>query len=277
MTWRYVDGLDRDAPMWRRMAGVWVHRALLHRMALRDVRLRYVGASLGLWWAAITPLLFVGAYTLLFTFLFRARLTPGSSPAEYALYVVTGLLPWVAFTEVATRATQTMAEHRNLVKFAMFPLQVLPLTGMYAAMLSQLAGLIGALVFSLIIHGDVSWSLLWLVPATMAQLVFLAGTAWLLGAVGAVVRDVREILQIVLTAGMFFTPIFYRTDDLPALVAQVVGLNPLTPLLGAYRAALLGTAPDPVGLAVFTGFSLMLLVGGFITFERVRSELSDIL
>ncbi|NDE08912.1 MAG: hypothetical protein EBZ89_16250, partial [Chloroflexi bacterium] len=146
----------------------------------RDVRLRYVGASLGLWWAAVTPLLFVGAYTLLFTFLFRARLTPGSSPAEYALYVVTGLLPWVA-------------------------------------------------------------------------------------------------LQIVLTAGMFFTPIFYRTDDLPALVAQVVGLNPLTPLLGAYRAAFLGTAPDPVGLAVFTGFSLMLLVGGFITFERVRSELSDIL
>ena len=142
MTWRYVEARDAGAPLPGRLLGVWRHRRLWRRMAERDLRQRYVGSALGLAWTALSPLLFVAVYVSIFTFVFGARLSPGAPTAEYALYVLSGLLPWVAFSDVAGRATQTMAEHRNLVKFAVFPVQILPLTSLYAVAFSQGIGLV---------------------------------------------------------------------------------------------------------------------------------------
>src|SRR5688500_13308458 len=105
MSWRYVEARDVDAPLIRRLLGVWRYRELLRRMAERDVRLRYAGTALGRVWAVVYPLLIVAFYTVVFTTVFRGRLGASAvdePPARYALYVVSGLLPWVAFTEVAT-------------------------------------------------------------------------------------------------------------------------------------------------------------------------------
>ena len=246
-------------------------------MAQRDLRQRYAGASLGTWWAVVNPLVFVGAYTLLFTVIFRARLTPDSAPSAYALYVVSGLLPWVAFTEVATRATQTVAEHRALIKYTMFPAELLPLTGLYGAMLSQVAGFVVVAGVGIIVTGNVPSGALWIVPALVSQVVFLAGVAWLLGAVGAAFRDAREVIQILLTAGMFFTPIFFDPSTLPAPLRAVVLLNPVAPLIEAFRGAILGAPVDVSRLAAFGALAVVLAIAGFAAFERVRGELADAL
>lgn len=277
MTWRYVEVRDRDGPLWRRLYGVWRQRRLLGRMAHRDLRQRYAGASLGTWWAIVNPLVFVGAYTLLFTVIFRARLTPDSPPAAYAMYVVSGLLPWVAFTEVATRATQTVAENRALIKYTMFPSELLPLTGLYGAMLSQIAGFAVVSLGGAVVFGRIPGSIWWIVPALSAELVFLAGVAWLLGAIGAAFRDTREVIQIVLTAGMFFTPIFFDVTTLPSTLRVVVLLNPIAPLIEAFRGAVLATPVDPLRVLGFAAFSCVLVVIGFGAFERVRGELADAL
>ncbi len=277
MTWRYVEVRDRDGPLWRRFLGIWRQRQLLKRMAQRDVRQRYAGASLGTWWAVVNPLVFVGAYTLLFTVIFRARLTPDAPPSAYAMYVVSGLLPWVAFTEVATRATQTVAEHRGLIKYTMFPAELLPLTGLYGAMLSQVAGFVVVAGISAVVSGSLSVGALWIVPALACEVVFLAGVAWLLGAVGAAFRDAREVIQILLTAGMFFTPIFFDVSTLASPLRAVVLLNPIAPLIEAFRGALLGMPVDAVRVGGFAAFAVILAVAGFASFERVRGELADAL
>ncbi|MBI3973773.1 MAG: hypothetical protein HY332_21055, partial [Chloroflexi bacterium] len=117
MAWRYVESPHTAAPLPVRLIGVWRHRRLLRRMAERDLRQRYVGSTLGLAWAAVNPLLFVGIYTVIFAVVFGGRLSASAPTTQYALYVVGGLLPWVAFADVAGKATQTMSEHRNLVKY----------------------------------------------------------------------------------------------------------------------------------------------------------------
>ena len=277
VTWRYIEVRDRDGPLWRRFIGLWLRRHLLLRMALRDVRQRYAGASLGIWWAIINPLVFVCAYTLLFTVIFRARLTPGSPPTEYALYVVSGLLPWIAFSEVATKATQTVSEHRNLIKYTMFPAELLPLTGLFGAMLSQIAGLTLVVVVSALARGGMLVDFFWIVPALLLEVVFLAGVAWTLAAVGAVLRDVRELVPIVLTTGMFFTPIFYEAESLPTVVQTFISINPLVPLLRVFRAAIVGIAFRPVELGWFALVAITFALVGFTAFERVRGELADTL
>jgi lipopolysaccharide transport system permease protein len=246
-------------------------------MAQRDVRQRYAGASLGTWWAVVNPLVFVGAYTLLFTVIFRARLTPDAPPSAYAMYVVSGLLPWVAFTEVATRATQTVAEHRGLIKYTMFPAELLPLTGLYGALISQGVGLMLLMIFGVVRNHSISLDLLWIVPCLFLEIAFLAGVAWLLAAIGAVLRDIKEVIPITLATGMFFTPIFYDSSTLPALIRTIVELNPLSVLLMCFRAAMIGLPMNLPQLAWFSVFSIALCPLGFVAFERVRGEIADTL
>ena len=278
MTWRYVEARDAGAPLPRRLLGVWRHRRLWRRMAERDLRQRYVGSALGLAWTALSPLLFVAVYVSIFTFVFGARLSPGAPTAEYALYVLSGLLPWVAFSDVAGRATQTMAEHRNLVKYAVFPVQILPLTSLYAVAFSQGIGLVLVLLLSAWVGGGLPVTL-WLLPLVLLlQVLFLAGVAWLLGALGAILRDVKEVVQLTLMVGMFLTPIFYLETSLPPPLRLVLELNPLTHLVRLYRGVVLG--PElwhPASLPVFALIAVATLLAGFLAFERTRTFLSDIL
>jgi lipopolysaccharide transport system permease protein len=279
VTWRYVASRDADAPFVQRLLSTWQHRALLVRMSERDVRLRYAGSSLGRVWAVVYPLLLVAFYAAIFTFVFRGRLgQDDQSPQRYALYVISGLLPWLSITEVATRAVQTMAEHRGLVKHVMFPVQILPLTGVYAAVLPQAVGLIALIAFASWVGNGFTAQVLTLGPVVILHLLLLAGVAWLLGAIGALLRDVRELLTIALTAGMFATPIFYTEQDAPALLRLVLNFNPITHLLNAYRDALLGGPPrHPESLPILAAIAVITLAIGFWTFERTRVTLADIL
>jgi lipopolysaccharide transport system permease protein len=278
MAWRYVEAREAGQPLLRRLFGIWHHRRLLRRMAERDLHQRYAGTSLGYAWAILYPLLLVAFYAFIFTVVFRGRLSPDAPPSEYALYVVSGLLPWVAFSEVATRSTQAMAEHRGLVKFAVFPIQILPLTSLYATAFSQVAGLVALLAWAIWSHGGPSAGLLWLIPVIVVQIAFLAGISWLLGALGAVIRDVKELVAVALMVGMFLTPIFYVERDLPAPLRAAVLLNPLTHLLRGYRDAVVTGAPEhPLSLLILAAVALVTLLAGFRVFERTRVFLADIL
>jgi lipopolysaccharide transport system permease protein len=278
MAWRYVEARDGAGALPLRLAAVWRHRRLLRRMAERDLRQRYAGSALGLAWAAVFPLLFVAVYALIFTFVFGGRLSPEAPTQQYALYVVTGLLPWVAFAEVATRATQTMAEHRSLVRFVVFPVQILPLTGLYAAALSQVVGLGAVVALAAWLRGGLDPAILLLPAVLVLQTIFLAGVAWLLGAVGAVLRDIKELVQVALMVGMFLTPIFYLERDVPARLRFLIELNPLAHLVRLYHAALLGRGVEhPASLLVFGLVAVLTLLAGFAVFERTRVLLSDIL
>jgi ABC-type polysaccharide/polyol phosphate export permease len=171
-----------------------------------------------------------------------------------------------------------MAEHRNLVKFVVFPVAILPLTGLYAVALSQGVGLLTALGVTAWMRGGLSASILLLVPVAVLQALFLAGVAWLLGALGAVFRDVKELVQVLLMIGMFATPIFYLEMDAPAPLRPLIELNPLTHLARLYRGALLGAGLEhPISLVVFGVAAVLTLLVGFLAFERTRVFLSDIL
>jgi ABC-type polysaccharide/polyol phosphate export permease len=122
-------------------------------------------------------------------------------------------------------------------------------------------------------------SILLLIPAVALQALFLAGTAWLLGALGALIRDVRELVSIVLLVGMFVTPIFYGDSDAPRLLRPLVAINPLAHLIRLYRAALLGgdVSQTLVSLAIFALIAVAAPLVGYRVFERTRALLGDVL
>ena len=166
MTWRYVEARDAGGAPPQRACSASGATAGCGGWRSATLRQRYVGSALGLAWTALSPLLFVAVYVSIFTFVFRGQAQSGGSDREYALYVLSGLLPWVAFSDVAGRATQTMAEHRNLVKYAVFPVQILPLTSLYAVAFSQGIGLVLVLLLSAWVGGGLPWTL-WLLPLVL--------------------------------------------------------------------------------------------------------------
>ncbi|MAG37167.1 MAG: hypothetical protein CL878_13115 [Dehalococcoidia bacterium] len=278
MTWQYLGERPEQRPLLARLIGVAGHLQAWRAIAERELRLRYVGSTLGLAWAVVHPLLFVGAYTVIFAFVFRARLAPDAPRDQYALYVVLGLLPWVAVTDVATRATEAMATHRSLVKHVRFPLEVVPLYSLAASLLSLLVGLLVLLPVLGWRQGGLPWGAVGLPLILLAQVAFTVGLAWLLGAVGAFLRDIKELVQITFMIGMFLTPIFYVESVLPAPLRPIIWLNPLAHLATLYRGALLTAMPfDALPVVVFSLASLFTLVVGFAVFERARKLLTDLL
>ncbi|MGH2351089.1 MAG: ABC transporter permease, partial [Chloroflexota bacterium] len=164
------------------------------------------------------------------------------------------------------------------VKFVVFPVQILPLTSLYATAFSQAVGLGALLALAAWLRGGLDATALLLLPVLALQVVFLAGVAWLLGALGAVFRDIKELVQVALMVGMFLTPIFYLERDVPAPLRIIVELNPVAHLVRLYRDALLGAGiQHGLSLPIFATVAALTLVAGFVVFERTRVFLSDIL
>src|SRR4030042_572531 len=101
-------------------------RPLLIEMTLRDFQSKYVGSLFGLFWTVINPLLLLVIFTFVFTVVFRAKFGEQAGIGTNALYILAGILPWVAFQEGLGRATVALLEHKNLVTRVQFPVAVLP-------------------------------------------------------------------------------------------------------------------------------------------------------
>ncbi|MGH7393187.1 MAG: ABC transporter permease [Candidatus Rokuibacteriota bacterium] len=201
----------------------------------RDVRSRYVNSFLGLTWAVVQPLALLALYTFVFSYVLQVRFTRDGSPAEFALYLFCGMLPWLAFSDGLTRATSVIVDRAPLIKKVRFPSEVLPVSAVVSALVVEALGLAVLLVAAGVLHRGVGWSLLALPVVIGLQLLFTLGLAWLLASVSVLVRDLRHVVGLALTVGMFLTPIMYPPALVPEPFRWVLDLNPMFHVVQAYR------------------------------------------
>ena len=261
-------------PLWelpRRFDLIW---PLARRMTLA----RYRGSALGLLWALLTPAVMIAVFTFIFAGVFGARFTEGGTPWEYALYLFCGLLPWTAFSETLQQSSGIVVAHANLVKRVVFPLETLPVAQALAALVTQLFGTAALLVAAVIVRGELHVTALWLFVLLVPQLLLTLGGAWLVASLGVFVRDTAQVLGLLLTAWMYLTPIIYPEQVVPQRYRPALELNPFTPLVRAYRSAVIeGAAPDPAGLAYASAVGLAAFLLGYWWFARTRKNFADVI
>lgn len=253
------------------------HRYLVIQLTRRDVLARYKGSVLGLGWALLFPLLILLSYTFVFRTVFKARWPGGGdSTQEFALQVFAGLVVFNLFSDLLNRAPRLVLEQPNLVKRVVFPLEVLAwvaLTGsMFHAGLS-LAILLMALAW--VGPGLTPWALL--APVVFfAVIPFLLGFAWLLSGLGVFIRDIGHAMGPAVTMLMFLSPVLYPAKALPAFLATVLWLNPLTIPIESLRSLLLeGHAPDWNALAIYTLAGLVFAKLAHWLFDRIKPAFAD--
>jgi len=261
------------------LAVAWRHRALISRLARREVEGRYRGSLLGLTWSVATPLLMLAVYTFVFSVVFKARWGTGSERrGEFALVLFSGLLTFGLFSECVNRAPGTILESVSYVKKVVFPLEILAWVGLLGALFNTAIGVLILLAGHLALGVLPPLSTL-LLPVLLVPLCLLVlGTTWFLSSVGVFLRDIRQIVPILTTVLLFVSPIFYPASAVPEPYRSFLSLNPLAPTVESVRAALFfGQAPDWASWVSSLGLSSVVCWLGFTWFANTRRAFADVL
>ena len=245
----------------------------------RDLSTRYLGSTLGVLWAVIHPLVLLISYTFIFAILFRPG-DGGRYSEHFVLYLFAGLLPWLYFQDTVQRSATTLIEHSNLIRRTVFPSEILPVVIAGSNIVTHLIG-VGLLLVVLYFFHGLSWHLL-LIPFFLVLLVVWSlGLAWLMAALTVFLRDTSQLLIVVLILWFWFTPIFYRIEQveerLPWL-AYFLKLNPMTYVVKSYQDLLVGhQSPELWMPLALTGFAAASLIVGGIVFRVLKREFVDVL
>lgn len=261
-------------------ASLWRNRALIFTLVQREVLGRYRGSILGVLWSFFNPVLMLAVYTFVFSVVFQARWGSGTSgsKAEFALILFAGILVFNLFAECINRAPSLILGNASYVKKVVFPLEVLPWVSFGAASFHALISLGIWLLFSLFVFGQPHLTVL-LFPLLLLPLTLLTmGLSWLLASLGVYLRDVTQVVGIVITICMFLTPLFYPLSAIPEAYRGVLSLNPLTLIIEQARDLLIfgkGMAWKQFGLLTF--LSAVIAWFGFAWFQKTRKGFADVL
>lgn len=272
--------MERDSSSPRELVGsLWRHRGLLAQLVRREVVGRHKGSVLGLAWSFLSPLALLAAYTFVFSVAIPSRwASEDGRPAPVALVLFAGLIVHGFLAEVAHRAPTSVTAQASLVKKVVFPLEVLPAVAVGAALFHAAASVVVLLLGLLLLGGGVPWTAV-LLPVVLAPVVVLAlGAAWILGSLGAYLRDVGPTVAIASTMLLFLAPVFYPLSAVPPHLRGWLLINPLTVPVEATRSVLLeGRLPQAGALAAYGLVAAVVAVIGFAWFQRTRRGFADVL
>jgi ABC-type polysaccharide/polyol phosphate export permease len=250
------------------------HAHLILSFARRDVRARYKQTVLGVAWAIVQPL----ALMVVLTFVFSGLTRVPTDGIPYPVFVYSTLVFWTFFATSVTQGTIAMVANASLVRKIYFPRETLLLAVVLAAaldLLFALTVLAGMLVYYEIAVG---WTLVWVAPLLLLQVIFTLGVICVTSAVHVYLRDIGHALPLALQLWMFATPVAYPMSLVPSWLLPIYVLNPMAPVMESYRRVLLhGEAPDLANLALGFGVSLALMTLAYLGFKRAERTFADVI
>lgn len=260
------------------MAGdLFRHRYMLWSFVRADLRQRYIGSSIGIFWSVINPLLLILLYTFVFSVILKVRIGGAQGVGHYGIFLFSGMLPWIAFNEAVTKGTTVILEQRSLVGATQFPTILLPLYVLVSSFIHELIALAMFVVILFLMNRPLEPSALLLFLVFPVQLIMTLGLAMIVSSLNVFFRDVSQLAQAFLLIWFFSTPIVYPVEAIPLWIRSYFYLNPLTPLIDIYRHFLLGMPMHYHGFLYFCVFAALVFLVGVKFFNRLSEDFSDFL
>ena len=257
------------------LTDLWSYRELLYFLILRDVKVRYKQTLLGVLWVIIQPLLMILIFTLLFGRLAGLQTRTGGIP--YPIFACAGLLPWTFFATAITNSSNSLVGNAQLITKIYFPRLIIPAAAV-AAGLVDLALAFVILAALMAYYGVGATGSLILVPVlTMLLLLLTLSVGTFLAALHVKYRDIRHAVPFMLQLWMFASPVIYPATLIPERWRWVLGLNPMTGIIEAFRGALFGGKIDWRLLAVSAAVTLALLLYSCVAFRRMEKSFADVI
>lgn len=260
------------------------YRELTWMLAWRDIRVRYKHSALGAAWAIIPPVVMM----IVFAFVFGtvSQLDPrkltGHDAMPYSLFALSGLVPWMFFSNSLTAAITSLVSNRQLITKIYFPREVFPIAAVVSTFVDFLIATAMLFAFALYTHFRHGWELplawpLLALPAVVAvQIILTIGLGLILSMANLFYRDVGFLFRSLIQLWMFVTCVVYQLDPAAAWKRTVIQLNPMTPIIQAYRDCLIiGRNPFNAAFAQAAAVSIAVLAIGWASFARREFEFAE--
>jgi ABC-type polysaccharide/polyol phosphate export permease len=246
------------------------YRELLRQMTLRDLRVRYKQAAMGFAWAIFMPLVNTIVFSVIFT-----RVAALETPVPYPVFAFCGLWAWNFFESSLRFSVASLTSNSNLVSKVYFPREIFPFSAI-------LVGLVDFAVGSLVLVGMMVWydvpagpQALWLPVVLAVHFLFTAAVALILALANLFYRDVKYLFEVVIKVWMFAAPVVYPVDRVEGTLGLLLRLNPMTPILEAYRSVLLLNAPPPAALGAAAVLAAVAFIGAWLVFHRLEFRFAE--
>jgi lipopolysaccharide transport system permease protein len=266
--------------MFRVAYQIFRYRGLLATLTSRELKARYRGSVLGFFWSLANPLMLLSVYTFVFSIVFKPEARGAMSP--YALFLVSGLFPWIWVSASALEGSMSLLANSGLIRKAVFPAELLPMVAVLqnlAHLLFALPIVVVALVAGRLLGYPVGGLAVFALPGVLLlHLPMVAGLALGTSALTVHFKDVRDLLANFLTLMFFMTPILFSLDTIRHLapVWWAVRLNPFTPFTLAYQDVLFrGRLPEASLWLQMALVSFISWVMGAGLFDRLRETLVE--
>ncbi|MGB4813044.1 MAG: ABC transporter permease [Methylophilaceae bacterium] len=257
---------------------IWHNRQLISQMIKREILGRYKGSILGLTWSFFYPVLMLIVYTFVFSVILKSRWGGDESKTLFAILIFTGMIVLNFFSEVINRSPSLILSNVNYVKKVVFPIEVLPVVIIGAALFHALVSFVVLLVAFVIFNGFLNWTIIF-IPLVMIPLVlFTLGFSWFLASLGVFLRDLSQAVGVLTMVLMFLSPVFYPVSAIPKNYQQYIMANPLTFIIEQAREVVVyGHTPNWSGLILSIVASTLVLWLGYIFFQKYRKGFADVL
>jgi ABC-type polysaccharide/polyol phosphate export permease len=246
-------------------------RELLYQMTRRDLMLRYKQTIMGFGWAIFMPIVNTVIFSVVFTQV--AHIDVG---VPYPVFAYCGLLAWNFFASSLKFSVSSLTTNTNLVAKVYFPREIFPFSAVAVAVVDLAVGATVLAGMMLYYRLPLAPAVLFLPLVVIVEIIFTAGVALLLAMANLFYRDVKYLFEVVITMWMFGTSVVYPVDRVGGALGIVLRLNPMTPIVDAYRAVLLrGEMPAAGPFAAAAALSIAVLAFAWVLFHRAEFQFAE--
>ena len=271
----------KDLALRATLVELWRYRELIMNLTVRDLKVRYKNSVLGIGWSLLNPLLMMLVFTLVYTVMLGQSNRP-----DYSAFILSGLLPWNFFSASIMGGTSAIVGNSHLIKKVYFPREVLPLSILLSNLVNFLIAIPVYVVLAALLGTPLTLWVAWLPVVMIVQMIFALGVSLLLTAVNVFYRDVQQIMEVIILAWFFLTPVIWDVNMLP-ISKTVLGidlpiqrltyiLNPMASIIAAYRDILYYGRPIGADFFLRTAVTAVIaLLIGFAVFHRLSGRFAE--
>lgn len=257
---------------------LWKYRTFILSSIRTEFKSKSIRSKLGSVWVVIYPLAQVLVYALILSNIMSAKFPEVSSKYAYAIYLLSGSIAWALFSELLSRFINIFIDNANFIKKLVFPKIVLPIIAIGVALINILIFLLCTIVILAILGFSPGVNIIWIPALIVITILFASSLGLILGVLNVFIRDIGQLVPIILQFWFWFTPIVYMRKIIPPHLMKFLAINPMVPIVESFQnVILLNKPPMFFQLGIVTGTSvLMFIIGGFL-YKKASNEMVDML
>ena len=256
---------------------IFKKRHAIYELAKRDFQAQYKGSYLGIFWTYIQPFLFIMLIWTVLTYGFKMQSVESKS---HTLWLIFGMVPWLFFAEVFSSVSSVIQQYSFLIKKVDFSLGILPIVKILSALITHFVFVFVTLIIGILSGVYPSLFALQIIYYSFAASMLLLGLGWFTSSASLFIKDINNIVTLLIQFGFWLTPIFWNIEMVPVKYHWIVKLNPVYYIVNGYRDSLLLNIPFWQKLYEFFYFWFVvtvILLTGAIVFRRLRPHFAEVI